>query len=100
MPREISVWRKNLCEALDALADEAFQRANWFGKGQYISSPEEMYNELFSDFSVEDFVCSAEVGLTDLQKSLGQDLIAKLEAFDREMGPDLSADVVVGHIRR
>jgi hypothetical protein len=97
MAADGKLWRKNMCGFLRTLADARCQRENWFGKGKYVSSPEEMYNELFSDFDIEQFLTSPQVALTDDQRSAGKDLVAKLEAFDKAVGPDLIPEKVIDH---
>jgi hypothetical protein len=97
MPVDVSIWQRNICQGLYEVADEKFQRENWSGKGKYISSPDDIYNSLFSDLGIKDFIASSEVGLTDQQKKAGDDLVAKLEAFDKVVGPELPPDVVIDH---
>jgi hypothetical protein len=97
MVTDISIWRKRACDILRIVVDEQFQRENWFGRGKYISSPEEIYNELFTDLEVEVFIASPGVALNEQQKKAGNDLVAKLEAFDKEVGPELPPDVVIDH---
>jgi len=91
------IWRANMCGCLRAMADEHFQRENWFGRGKYVSSPEEMYNEIFSDFDIEQFLTAPEVALTPDQRSAGKQLISQLEAFDKLVGPALPPEKVIDH---
>ena len=97
MTRDVSLWRKKLCSALDLLADENFQRENWFGRGKYVDSPDEQYNNLFTDYDIEEFVDSPEIALNPQQRAAGQRLIDMLEAFDKSVGPELLPEVVIDH---
>jgi len=97
MSWNVPLWRKNLTIVLRRLADETFQRENWFGHGKYVDSPDEVYNQLFSDNEIEEFVDSPEVGLDAQQRTSGHHLIDMLEAFDKIVGPELSPEVVIDH---
>lgn len=97
MGRDVPLWRKQLCSALNLLADEPFQRENWFGRGKYVDSPDEQYNNLFTDYDIEEFVDSPEIGLNAQQRAAGHRLIDMLEAFDKVVGPELLPEVVIDH---
>ncbi|MBS0224338.1 MAG: hypothetical protein JSR91_26760 [Proteobacteria bacterium] len=97
MTLNVSLWRKNVCGALDILADETFQRGNWFGKGRYIDSPSDQYNSLFSDFEFEEFVDSPLVDLNVRQRAAGRRLIDLLRAFEKVVDLELPPEVVIDH---
>jgi len=97
MSRNVSLWHQKLCSTLNSLADEGFQRENWFGRGKYVDSPDEQYNRLFTDYDIEEFVDSPEVGLNAQQKAAGRHLINMLDAFDQAVGPELLPEVVIDH---
>lgn len=97
MAANVTMWRKHVCEAVDTIADVNFQRDNWFGNGRYLSSPEDIYNQLFDDAVIEEFLDSAEVGLNDLQKAAGRRLVERLTFFDKLGGPSLPASTVIEH---
>ena len=92
-----SLWRKNACEIIGAVADENFQRSAWFGKGRHVSSPEEVYNQIFDDLDIKQFIASPDVSLNDLQKTAATRLVDKMEYFDRLVGPNLPPDKVIDH---
>jgi hypothetical protein len=75
---DASRWRKNACEIIGSVADENYQRAAWFGKSRFISSPEEVYNQVFDDLAFEEFVASPEVSLNDLERAAAVALISKM----------------------
>lgn len=82
-------WRKLIHEAVDAVADSAYQRRAWFGDQlsaaspaqREVSSPDEEINRLFSDLDFEDFLESQSVILTANQRQLGVDLRDAMLAF-------------------
>jgi hypothetical protein len=79
------------------VADEEFQRTAWFGKSRYVSSPEEIYNQVFSDLDLEQFIISPEVALGDLQRAAATQLLRKMQYFDEIMGENLSPEGVIDH---
>jgi hypothetical protein len=89
-------WRKNACNFISHIADEQFQRDNWFGKGKYISSPDEMYNEVFDDILIEEFLVSPEVGLNDQQRAAGKRFVDAMNAFDKPMN-SLTSEQIIDH---
>lgn len=78
---DILLWKNNIKEVVKDIADKGFQEEAWFGKGDYISSPDEVYCTLFDDFIFEDFLENNEAGLTDTQKNLGYKLVSALESY-------------------
>jgi hypothetical protein len=90
-------WRKIACEIIDSVADENFQRTAWFGKGLLISTPAEIYNNVFSDLDLEEFITSPDVALNDLERTAATNLVRKMRYFEEVMGQDLSPDRVIDH---
>jgi hypothetical protein len=97
MTYNVAIWRRNVCEGLDDAANEKFQRENWFGHGRHVSSPSEVYNTLFTDFDLAQFVASPEVGLDEAQKAAGDALIRKLRAFEKEVDAEMPPEQVIDH---
>ena len=50
------MWGLNLLTALRHVADERYQRRAWFGIGPEVSSPTEVFNELFDDCRISEFI--------------------------------------------
>jgi hypothetical protein len=50
------IWGKNLLMAVQNVADEAYHRRAWFGLGPEVSSPCEIFNILFDDAGMEQFL--------------------------------------------
>jgi hypothetical protein len=49
-------WSKRILDALRHIADAEYQRRAWLGVGPEVSSPVEVYNELFDDCRIEEFI--------------------------------------------
>jgi len=97
VPANIPAWRKNAIEIIGSVADESFQRDAWFGKGRYVSSPEAIYNQVFSDLAFEMFVESPEICLNDLQKAAAKKLIEKMRSFEKAVDSRLLPEQVIDH---
>jgi hypothetical protein len=54
---DISIWKKNIYEAISSIANIQLQKMTWLGKHPtLISSFSEEINTLYADFSFEDFL--------------------------------------------
>lgn len=82
-------WKKGVLEIVSQVADKAYQEKVWLGKTELVSSPTELFCELFDDFMFEDFLASAEMGLTERQRSLGQQLLALMNEYAKESAEEL-----------
>lgn len=96
MPFIKKIWLKNACEVLDAIADEDFLRDAWSGQSRYISTPTEIYNNVFSDAAIDEYADN-DLGLDEAQKAAGKEFIDRMEDFDKIGGPELPWDVVIDH---
>jgi|SRR5882757_7223518 hypothetical protein len=96
MGANVAMWRKNACQIIWTVADEKFQRDNWFGKGKYVSSPSEMHNNVFDDLAIEEFLASSEIGLNDLQRAAGDRFVDAMNAFDKPMD-SLTPEQILDH---
>ncbi len=96
MPFIKEIWLKNTCEILDAIADPDFLRDAWSGKSKYISSPDEIYNNVFSDAHVDEYA-DPDLALDEAQKAAGKAFIDSMEQFDKIGGPELPWREVIDH---
>lgn len=64
-------WRSCVLDVVRKIADDAYQREAWFGVGDQVSSPEELYCELFDDYIYDDFLVSLDINMTNHQRELG-----------------------------
>jgi len=67
-------WKGAVLNVVRKIADKSYQQAAWFGVGTHISSPEEIYCELFDDFIYDEFLDSVDMPMTDHQRVLGMRL--------------------------
>jgi hypothetical protein len=77
----IEYWKQEILSATKKISSEEYQQETWFGKGEQISSPEELYCTLLEDFLFEDFLTAENNGLSEMQRSLGEDLKNKMNMF-------------------
>jgi len=96
MPFIKELWLKNTCEILDAIADPDFLRDAWSGRSGYVSTPEEIYNNVFSDAVIDEYP-DPDLGLDDAQKAAGKAFIDSMEQFDKIGGPELPWQEVIDH---
>lgn len=85
-------WKNAVLDVVRRVSDESYQRATWFGDGTIVSSPEEIYCELFDDLMYEDFLTSTDVPMNEHQRSLGIILRDALnqyaDSFDQTIEPE------------
>ncbi|MBI3198015.1 MAG: hypothetical protein HYZ40_11040 [Rhodospirillales bacterium] len=96
MPFIKEIWLKNTCEVLDAIADPNFLRDAWSGKSRYVSSPDEIYNNVFSDAVIDEYA-DPDLDLDEAQKAAGKAFIDSMQAFDSIGGPELPWQEVIDH---
>ncbi|ACE84718.1 hypothetical protein [Cellvibrio japonicus] len=65
------LWKNNIFNVIRKISDELYQKDAWFGSGEKISSPEELYCELFDDYAYDDFLHSLDIEITENQRSIG-----------------------------
>jgi hypothetical protein len=70
-------WLQAIRGVIAKIADKDFQERAWTGKGPEVSSPDEMYCQLFDDLMIEAFV--EQVELTPAQTRGIETLIEKME---------------------
>lgn len=90
------IWLKNTCAILDDIADTDFLREAWSGKSRYVSSPDEIYNNVFSDAHVDGYA-NPELELDEAQLAAGKAFIDSMERFDEIGGPELPWQEVIDH---
>ncbi len=87
-------WKKAVMGAVREIADESYQKSAWFGVGEEISSPEEVYCTLFDDFIYDDFLDSVNVPITDKQRMLGRELRDAMNQYANSIDYLCDADKV------
>jgi hypothetical protein len=53
---DFETWKNMILDVATQVSDREFQRSAWFGKGEHVSSPDELYNGLFDDSMFEKFL--------------------------------------------
>lgn len=71
-------------------------RDAWSGKSRYVSSPDEIYNSVFSDAVIDEYADS-DLALDEVQKAAGKAFIDSIEQFDEIGGPELPWQEVIDH---
>jgi hypothetical protein len=87
-------WKNNVLRTIEHIASERYQEESWFGKGEKVSSPEELYCELFDDDQFEAFLHTPELQLTPLQKDAGIKLKNAMEKFSKQSGETMDPEKV------
>lgn len=75
------IWKECILDSVSNIADKEFQKKSWFGGTEYVSSPEEVYCQLFDDFIFDDFLDSTDISLTKEQRNSGNILRDKLNEY-------------------
>jgi hypothetical protein len=96
MPFIKKIWLRNACSVLDAIADRSVLHDAWSGKSDYPTSPEEIYNEVFSDAVVDEYA-DPDLELDEAQKAAGKTFVDSMRQFDEIGGPELPWQEVIDH---
>ncbi len=96
MPFIKEIWLKNACSVLDAIADRDVLHDAWSGKSDYPTTPEEIYNEVFSDAIVDEYA-DPDLDLDEAQKKAGKEFVDRMRDFDKIGGPELPWQEVIDH---
>lgn len=90
------LWLKNVYCVLDAIADRDVLHDAWSGKSDYPTTPEEIYNEVFSDAHVDGYA-DPDLALDETQKAAGKEFVDRMRDFDKIGGPELPWQEVIDH---
>jgi hypothetical protein len=90
------IWLKVACDVLDGIADRDVLRDAWSGKSGYSTTPEEIYNEVFSDAHIDGYA-DPDLALDEAQKAAGKEFVDRMEDFDKIGGPELPWQEVIDH---
>jgi hypothetical protein len=96
MMMDFQKWRESVSEIASQIADAEFQRRAWFGKGHdEVSSPDEMYNQLFNDAQFEQFLAMYKHKLTGEQLVAGETLVRTMKDFANQTAAHLDPFAVI-----
>ncbi|MSP74949.1 MAG: hypothetical protein EXR12_02310 [Rhodospirillaceae bacterium] len=90
------IWLKNVYCVLDAIADRDVLHDAWSGKSDYPTTPEEIYNEVFSDAHVDGYP-DPDLALDETQRAAGKEFVDRMRDFDKTGGPELPWQEVIDH---
>lgn len=82
-------WLGRILGTVRNIESREYQAKAWFGMGDTVSSPDELYNQLFDDLTFSLFLENYAGDLTDEQRSAWRDLETKLESYARVTPPKL-----------
>jgi len=78
---DFETWKNMIIDVVNQISDLEYQRSSWFGKGESVSSPDELYNGLFDDSRIEEFLEAHAKHLTDDQRRTGLELVRKMNQY-------------------
>jgi hypothetical protein len=96
MPFIKEIWLKNACDVLDTIADREVLHDAWSGKSNYQTTPEEIYNEVFSDAIIDEYA-DPDLSLDEAQQAAGKEFVDRMRDFDKIGGPELPWQEVIDH---
>jgi hypothetical protein len=93
-------WQTAICDVVEDISDEEFQRAAWFAlMPNVVSSPDELICRLLDDLIFGEFLVSPPVNLTSKQRSVGLVLKTRIEEFAESTPAQLDPCQVIGDER-
>jgi hypothetical protein len=78
---DFKTWKNMILEVAAQIADHEYQRRSWFGEGEHVSSPDELYCGFFDDAMIEEFLASHSPAVTDVQRRAATNLINLMNQF-------------------
>lgn len=88
-------WKDRILDALDAMADEQFQKRAWTGAGPEVSSLVEVICELFDDAMLREYVKEYASTLTPNTLSDFNDLNSRVQRLDTDYLDNLPVAEVI-----
>ncbi len=82
MPTDFNIWRKLIKESVESIADEKYQRQEWFeNKSKTWFFPTEMFSSFFDNAAAEDFFNNDKIGRNESQKKAGINHVKTMRAL-------------------
>jgi hypothetical protein len=78
---DFETWKNMIIDVVNQISDVEYQKSSWFGKGESVSSPDELYNGLFDDSRIEEFLEAHAKHLTNEQRRAGRELIRQMNQY-------------------
>jgi hypothetical protein len=95
MPTDIRVRRRLIEQVVSGIADEGMQRRAWFGIGSEESSPDEEFNQFFSDAAVDEFLARNDTGLNEAQMKSGKRLVAMMRKLSDQTSSHMKPEDLI-----
>lgn len=81
MAMDTNAWKIAVLGSVRKISDASYQEKSWLDSSTNISSPEEIYCELFDDFIFDDFLDGPDIPITNEQRLLGKNLRDALNKY-------------------
>jgi hypothetical protein len=78
---DFGTWKNIIMDFAIQVSDREYQRLSWFGKGPEVSSPDELYNGLFDDGMINEFLEKYAHDLTPEQCDAGKKLVRQMNHY-------------------
>ena len=94
---DLGLWKQNVLKIIEEIADRDYQELAWFGKANYVSSPDEMFCTLFDDFQFDEFLVNKDIDLTEQQRVNCELLRQKMNNFSEKLLISSNPEDVIDH---
>jgi hypothetical protein len=74
-------WQSKIMATVEHIASREYQSWAWFGLSDSVSSPDELFNELFDDLTFHSFFKKYSGEFTEDQKLAWKDLEGRLQSY-------------------
>ncbi len=88
-------WLENIIGAVMHFADQDYQRSAWFGHARSVSSPAEMYNELYDDVAFTLYRDQYGSLFSDDQRSAWMGFDEAVERFGQNLDESAKPEMVL-----
>jgi hypothetical protein len=86
MPTDMNIWRNLVKQRVESIADEQYQRHEWFDNAKNTwFFPEEMFCKFFDDAAAEDFFNRNDTGLNAQQLNTGKHLVSLMKQLSDQI---------------
>jgi hypothetical protein len=92
-------WQSKILATVEHIASREYQSRAWFGLSDSVSSPEELFNELFDDLIFHLFFTTYSSEFTEDQKLAWKDLESRLESYAETTSEKMNPQTVLADPR-
>lgn len=94
---EPDLWKQNIFQVIEEISSRDYQELAWFGKANYVSSPDEMFCTLFDDFQFDDFLINKHIDLTEQQRDKCELLRQRMNALSEKLPISSNPEDMIDH---